>query len=71
MYKNVVLVACELVFQGLSGFSRERFFIGIFVSNYNLVLSTIQAFVALTLEHRAYGQPLTMIDPEKYKMRLE
>lgn len=58
IYKNVVLVACELVFQYYAGFSREKFFIGIFISNYNLVLSTIQAFVALLLEFRNLNQPL-------------
>ena len=71
MYKNVVLVACSLVFQFRSGFSQERFFISIFISSYNLVLSTIQAFVALLLEHRKYNQPLMMIEPHKYLARLE
>ena len=67
MYKNIVIVACEILFQYFCGFSREQIFIGIFVSSYNLVLSTLQAFIALMLEHRAYGAKPTTIDSHKYK----
>lgn len=41
------------------------------MSNYNLVLSTIQAFVAILLEHRSSNKPLAMIEPYKYNARLE
>lgn len=55
IYKNVVLVGSEIAFQFVCGFSREQYYIGIFISSYNLVLSTLQAFVALTLEHRNFN----------------
>ena len=40
-YKNVILVVVEVTFQFASGFSRERFIFSIFISLYNLVLTTI------------------------------
>ena len=67
----MALVGAEITFQFVCGFSRERFYIGLFVSSYNLVLSTLQAFVALTLEHRNLNQPLQMMEPVKYRQRLE
>ena len=65
-YKNVVLVACEFTFQVFAGFSRERLFIGIFVSLYNLVLSTLQSMIAIMLEHRSLRENLPMMDPSHY-----
>ena len=69
-YKNVVLVSCEVTFQFLCGFSRQRLFIGIFVSLYNLVLSTLQSMVAIMLEYRNHSNFLQMIEPETYSKGL-
>ena len=58
IYKNVVLVGSEIVFQVLSAFSRQRFFLGILDSSYNTVLSTLQAFVIILFERRRFNEPL-------------
>lgn len=63
VYKNLLLVACEIVFQAVSGFSRERFFLNLLDSSYNLVLSTLQAFVAIIYENRRLNQELQMMEP--------
>lgn len=60
-YKNVVLVGSEVAFQCLSGFSRERFFITILISLYNLVLSTLQSMAAIMLEHRHFKASLQQV----------
>lgn len=65
-YKNGVLVGSEILFQFVSGFSRERFFIGIWVTCYNLVLSTLQSLIAIMLENRDRGENLQMAQPELY-----
>lgn len=69
-YKNVVLVACEITFQVFAGFSRERIFIGIFVSLYNLVLTTLQSMIAIMYEHRSFRETLPMMDPQQYAAQL-
>ena len=67
----MVLVACEIVFQCVSGFSEDVFFIGIFISSYNLVLSTLQSLAAIMLEHRKLSDPLPMVSPLTYVANLQ
>ena len=70
IYKNVVLVGAEIAFQFVNGFSMNKFFIGLFVSSYNLVLSTLQSLVAIMLEHRKFREELEMVSKEKYRATL-
>lgn len=70
-YKNIVLVGCEITFQFVNGFSKERFFITFFISAYNLVLSTLQSLVAILFEHRKLREKLQIVEPGKYMANLE
>ena len=45
-------------------------FIGIFLTLYNLVLSTLQSMIALLLEHRNIKEELPMMDPKYYAIGL-
>ena len=65
-YKNVILVVVEVIFQFVSGYSRERFIYSIFISSYNLVLTTLQSLIAIILEHRKFREPVTPADPQQY-----
>ena len=65
-YKNVILVVVEVIFQFVSGFSRERFIFSIFISSYNLILTTLQSLIAILLEHRKLKEAVTPAEPQQY-----
>ena len=69
-YKNVILVAAEVTFQCFSGFSREQFFITIFISLYNFLLTTIQSIVAILMEDRYLNADYTIVHPSLYMANL-
>lgn len=65
-YKNILLVGCEITFQFFCGFSKQRFFISLLTSAYNLVLSTLQSLIAILFEHRKLRENLQTVPLGKY-----
>ena len=57
-YKNVILVSCEFVFQTKNSFTQNMFFMGIFISVYNLVWTTLQSIIAILSVHGGVFQSI-------------
>ena len=50
----------------VNGFSRNRIFISLLVTLYNIMFTTLQSFLPILTEHRGLFDSYTMIDPHLY-----
>lgn len=68
MYKNMILVFCEMWFATVCGYSGMRYWTGILITLYNSLLTTFQCFVALNYEAANKDPNNPMVSPIVYKI---
>lgn len=67
MYKNMILVFCEMWFATACGFSGQRYWNSTLITLYNGVLTTFQCFVALNFETANADPNFPMVSPVVYR----
>jgi magnesium-transporting ATPase (P-type) len=67
MYKNMILVFCEMWFATNCGYSGQRYWSPTLISLYNGVLTTFQSFMALYFEASNADPNHPMVLPSQYR----